>query len=64
MLFSGGAWTGGMVKRFEPRAKPLTGKGVVANCADDRVKTRHNATPFDAIADGKAAIACVRAHTK
>ena len=56
--------TGGTVKQFEPRSKHLTGKGVVAIGADDRVKTRHNATGFDAIADGRAAIACVRAHAK
>ena len=52
------------MKQFEPRSKHLTGKGVVAIGADDRVKTRHNATGFDAIADGRAAIACVRAHAK
>jgi acetyl esterase/lipase len=52
------------VKQFEPHAKHFAKLGVVAICADYRVKTRHNTTPFDAIADGKAAIAYVRKHAK
>ena len=41
-------------------ARHFAEKGAVAICADYRVKSRHNTTPFDAIADGKAAIAYVR----
>ena len=64
VFFFGGGWTGGTVKQFEPHARHFAQKGAVAICADYRVKTRHNTTPFDAIADGKAAIAYVRAHAK
>lgn len=64
VFFFGGGWTGGTVKQFEPQAKHFAGKGVVAICADYRVKTRHNTTPFEAIADGKAAIGYVRAHAR
>ena len=64
VFFFGGGWTGGTVKQFEPHARHFAGKGAVAICADYRVKTRHNTTPFEAIADGKAAIAYVRAHAK
>lgn len=64
VFFFGGGWTGGSVKQFEPHAKHYAAKGVVAICADYRVKTRHNTTPFDAIADGKAAMAYVREHAK
>jgi len=64
VFFFGGGWTGGTVKQFEPHARHFAGKGVVAICADYRVKSRDNTTPFDAIADGKAAIAYVRTHAK
>lgn len=52
------------MKQFEPHAKHFAGKGVVAICAEYRVKSRHGTTPFEAIADGKAAIAYVRAHAR
>lgn len=64
IFFFGGGWTGGTIKQFAPHAKHYAGKGVVAICADYRVKTRHGTSPFEAIADGKAAIAYVRAHAK
>ncbi len=64
VFFFGGGWTGGTVKQFEPHARHFAKLGVVAICADYRVKTRHNTTPFDAIDDGKAAIAYVRKHAK
>jgi acetyl esterase/lipase len=64
VFFFGGGWTGGSVGQFAPHAKHFAAKGAVAICADYRVKTRHNTTPFDAIADGKAAIAYVREHAR
>jgi len=64
VFFFGGGWVGGTVKQFEPHAKHYAAKGVVAICADYRVKSRHNTTPFESIADGKAAIAYVRSHAK
>jgi acetyl esterase/lipase len=64
VFFFGGGWTGGTVKQFEPHARHFAEKGAVAICADYRVKSRHNTTPFDAIADGKAAVAYVRQHAK
>lgn len=64
VFFFGGGWTGGTVKQFDPHAKHFAGEGAVAICADYRVKSRNNTTPFDAIDDGKAAIAYVRAHAK
>jgi len=64
IFFFGGGWTNGTVKQFEPHAKHFAGKGAVAICADYRVKSRHGTTPFESIADGKAAIAYLRAHAK
>jgi acetyl esterase/lipase len=52
------------VKQFEPHAKHFAAKGVVAICADYRVKSRHGTTPFESIADGKAAVGYLRAHAK
>jgi acetyl esterase/lipase len=62
VFFFGGGWMGGTVKQFEPHARHFASKGIVAICADYRVKSRHNTTPFEAIADGKAAIAYMREH--
>ncbi len=62
VFFFGGGWTGGTVKQFEPHARLFASQGVVAICADYRVMSRHHTTPFEAIADGKAAIAYVRSH--
>lgn len=64
VFFFGGGWTGGSIQQFEPHARHFATQGAVAFCADYRVKSRHQTTPFEAIADGKAAVAYVRAHAQ
>ena len=55
MLFGGG-WIGGSLAQFEPQARHLVGRGMVAALVDYRVRKRHGTTPMDCVADGKAAI--------
>ena len=62
LFFFGGGWTRGSVEQLEPRAKHFAAQGMVAICADYRVKDRHGTTPFEAIDDGKSAIEYVAAH--
>src|SRR5215212_9780526 len=62
LFFFGGGWTRGSVETQEPRAKHFAAQGMVAICADYRVKDRHGTTPFEAIDDGRSAIEYVAAH--
>ena len=56
IFFFGGGWNGGTTKQFYPQAHRLTTRGMVAYCADYRVKSRHQTTPFDAVTDAKASV--------
>jgi acetyl esterase/lipase len=62
LFFFGGGWTRGSAEQEEPRAKHFAALGMVAICADYRVKDRHGTTPFEAIDDGRSAIEYVAAH--
>lgn len=64
IFFFGGGWTRGSVESGEPRARHFAALGVVAICADYRVKDRHGTTPLDAIDDGRSAIEYVSAHAQ
>ena len=56
VFFFGGGWVGGSTTQFHPQATRLASLGVVAYCADYRVQSRHKTSPFEAVADAKAAI--------
>lgn len=60
VFFFGGGWTGGRVTQFESQAKHLASRGMVAFCADYRVKSRHGVTPDACVEDAKSAIRYVR----
>ena len=62
VLFFGGGWVGGTPKQFQPHAKYLASRGMVAFCAEYRTKKRGDATPFDCEADGREAVRWVRAN--
>ena len=62
VFFFGGAWMQGDVKQFAPQARHLAERGMVAVLADYRVLNRHGTTPYEAMADAKAAIRWVRSH--
>lgn len=62
VFFFGGGWTKGSTKQFEPQSDYLAKRGMVAICADYRVKSRHHVTPDLCVEDAKSAIRWVRQH--
>lgn len=60
VFFFGGGWTNGKLTQFEPQSKHLSQRGMVAICADYRVKSRHQVTPESCVEDAKSAIRWVR----
>jgi len=64
VFFFGGGYVSGKVTQFKPHAEYLASRGMIAVLADYRVKTRHQTTPFDAVADGKSAIRFLRQNSK
>lgn len=64
VFFFGGGWNGGTPTQFEPHARYLASRGMVAIVADYRVKSRQGTSPFECVADGKSAIRWVRGNAK
>ena len=62
VFFFGGGWTGGKIEQFEPQAKHLASRGMVAARADYRVKSRHGVTPKECVEDAKSAVRWMRAN--
>jgi acetyl esterase len=60
VFFFGGGWNGGKVTQFETQSKHLASRGMVAFCADYRVKSRHGVKPDACVEDAKSAIRWVR----
>lgn len=60
VFFFGGGWTSGKIDQFEPQAKHLASRGMVAARADYRVKSRHNVTPKECVEDAKSAVRWLR----
>ena len=62
VFFFGGGWVGGSTTQFHPQATRLAKLGMVAYCADSRVRSRHKTSPFEAVADAKAAVSIPTPH--
>lgn len=62
VFFFGGGWNAGDVNQFVSQSKYLAERGMIAVVADYRVRSRHNATPFESVADAKSAIRWLRIH--
>lgn len=62
LFFFGGGWRGGNVKQFDPQARYFASRGMIAACADYRVKSRHGTTPDKCVEDAKSAIKWLRAN--
>jgi acetyl esterase len=62
VFFFGGGWNGGTPTQFEPHARYLASRGMVAAIADYRVKSRQKTTPFECVKDGKSAVRYLRTH--
>ena len=62
VFFFGGGWKGGTPEQFFPHCEYLASRGMMAFSAEYRVRSRNKTTPFECVADGKAAIRWVRDH--
>jgi acetyl esterase len=62
IFFFGGGWVNGSPSQFDLHCRYLASRGMLAATADYRVRSRHNTTPRDAVADAKSAIRWLRAN--
>ncbi len=62
VFFFGGGWVGGSPTQFYNQSRYLASRGMVAICADYRVKNRNHTSPKECVQDGKSAIRWVRKH--
>ncbi|MBI2513193.1 MAG: alpha/beta hydrolase fold domain-containing protein [Opitutae bacterium] len=62
LFFFGGGWTHGTPIQFYPECAHFAARGFVAISADYRIASAHDATPFDAAHDARAAVRWIRAH--
>jgi acetyl esterase len=62
VFFFGGGWTGGSPSQFYNQSAHLASRGMVAICAEYRIKKTHDTPPSICVQDGKSAIRWVRAH--
>lgn len=64
VFFFGGGWINGSTSQFHPQAAYFAKRGMVAICADYRIRKRNGTTPFDAVEDAKAALRWVWRNAK
>ncbi|MBL8238586.1 MAG: alpha/beta hydrolase fold domain-containing protein [Bryobacterales bacterium] len=62
LLFFGGGFVNGTPRQFFSKAAYLASRGMVAASAEYRVKSRHNTTPVESMADCRTAIRWLRAN--
>lgn len=62
VFFFGGGWTGGTPMQFAAQGEYLASTGRVCILVDYRVASRDKSSPFDSVADAKAAMRWVRQH--
>lgn len=62
VFFFGGGWKNGDPRQFYHQSNYLASRGMVAICADYRTASRHNAKPYECVADAKSAMRYVRKH--
>lgn len=60
--FYGGGWNGGSMTQFYRQSEYWASRGMVAICAEYRVRSRHKATPAQCLEDAKSAMRWVRSH--
>ena len=60
VFFFGGGWNGGSPSQFYGQSRSIADLGMVAMCAEYRVKKTHGTPPKDCVSDGKSAIRWVR----
>ena len=64
LLFHGGGWLNGAASDEFPECQRLASRGIVGVSVQYRVLETHGASPFESVADAKAAIRWVRRHAQ
>ena len=64
LFFFGGGWVGGTPEQFAPQSRYLASRGMLAVCAEYRVRSRHGTTPYEAVKDAKSAVRWMRANAE
>lgn len=62
VFFFGGGWVNGHPRQFYPHAAYFASRGVVAISAEYRIRSIHDTTPFESVADAKSAVRWIRAN--
>jgi acetyl esterase/lipase len=62
VFFFGGGWNGGSPSQFYNQSAYLASRGLVAICAEYRVRKTHGTSPRACVQDGKSALRWVRGH--
>ena len=62
MFFFGGGWQNGSPSQFAHQAERLAQRGMVAACADYRVKSKDGVGPRSCVEDAKSAVRWLRAN--
>ncbi|MEM7454238.1 MAG: alpha/beta hydrolase fold domain-containing protein [Planctomycetota bacterium] len=60
VFFFGGGWNGGTPTQFYKQSRFLSERGMVACCAEYRVRSRNGTSPRECVMDGKSAIRWLR----
>ena len=64
VFFFGGGWVSGTPQQFYRQAWYLSRRGMVAVCAEYRIKSKHQTGPRECVKDGKSAIRYLRRHAQ
>ncbi|MDZ8119990.1 alpha/beta hydrolase [Pontiella agarivorans] len=64
IFYFGGGWHSGSPSQFYPQAKHLADRGMVAICAEYRIKKTHSTDPRACVMDAKSAMRWVRQRAK
>jgi len=62
IFFFGGGWVSGTPEQFKLQSEYFASRGMVAICADYRVKSRQGTTPFESVMDAKSAMRYLKTH--
>ena len=62
VMFFGGGWLGGNANQLYPQSAYLASRGMIAICAQYRIRAYYKAQPFHCVEDGKSAMRYVRKH--
>lgn len=60
VFFFGGGWTNGTPSQFYRQAWYLSQRGMVTACAEYRIRSKHQTSPRECVADGKSAVRFLR----